>query len=208
MQSRFISVNADRFFDAAARPSPPPDGRPQTSQQLVFLRPPVTLPSLLSAGGNGSNSSRSVLSDVRAASSRVAFLDNPLAAAAEPTPLRELAQHPAKLVSHLRNPDLPVQSVGGGYHLLGGQCAAAAGKVTPRTCELCMRHFSKRSVMIKHVLAVHAADLHKLELSKFVSQRQVWTNNSGNGPPANGTDGHAVVAAAGKVSSSSLWKES
>ena len=49
-------------------------------------------------------------------------------------------------------------------------------KIPSRTCEFCLRLFSKRSRMIKHVMTVHEAEMHKLDLSKFISMRQVWAN--------------------------------
>ncbi len=36
-------------------------------------------------------------------------------------------------------------------------------------CNICAREFAKRSKMIRHMLSVHADDVHKVELAQFVN---------------------------------------
>ena len=44
-------------------------------------------------------------------------------------------------------------------------------------CHICAREFSRRSKMIRHMMSVHADDVHKVDLAEFVNQnskRRAW----------------------------------
>ncbi len=51
----------------------------------------------------------------------------------------------------------------------GGSGTQVSRKPAPR-CHICAREFSRRSKMIRHVMAVHPDDVHKVDLAEFVNQ--------------------------------------